>query len=212
MSPQRAPKVLVSLRPCGETFTRTGHGTPSPPHTARSTPSGWPAAWHAARRRNAASAASSICRSAPPWNTFATNPPPSASTSSANSSAASASAMMRRWSVAACPVVFGAMSDSTRSALPPNISLQLRLHCRVGEIARNSITAPASGSIGSRSTPTTAPRRAAPPPGSSRRRRPQIHHPHPRPDQMEPLIQLDQLERGARPPALLLSPPPHTGR
>ncbi len=89
----------------------------------RSIPCGWRGglAWRTVAKCRFSRPAAAF--SEPPWNTFATKAPPwRQHARSANSSASSASATMRIWSVAPWPVVFGAMSDSTRSALPPSSS------------------------------------------------------------------------------------------
>ena len=125
---------------------------------------------------------------------------------SANSRApSSASAAMRRWSVALCPVVSAAMSDSTRSTFHrPAPASRLR-HPGIGKITFQEHQHPASRSIGSRVERRTPPRPPGPPPGSSRLVQHQIDHPGTHvSEQMKPLIQFDQLECRPRPPALRL--------
>ena len=99
---------------------------------------------------------SSSCRSEPPCSTLATNAPPGASVCRAKSNASSARATMRMWSVAVCPVVFGAMSDSTRSAAPPN-SARRRAGMSGSMKSPSMNRAPVTGWTGSKSTPTMAP-------------------------------------------------------
>ena len=149
--------------------------TPAPPRTARWTPSGWPAAWRAAPIANAPLHPRQHLplrtRPGTPWRRTR-HPRPAFR--GAKSSAASASAMIRRWSVAAWPVVFGAMSDSTRSALPPSTATSRAGIVRVGEIALQQHRArrPDRSAAGPPRPPRAAPRCSATcvqPPGAAPR-------------------------------------------
>ena len=82
--------------------------------------------------------------------------PESAASTGRSSDGSPASAMIRRWSVAWCPVVFGAMSDSTTSARP-RIASMVRCSASGSWKSPCSTVAPGTGSIGRMSIATTWP-------------------------------------------------------